>query len=84
MNTCLDMNKVKEHLKELSLKQNQFAEYVGIKSTTFTNYVNEQRTPNIDIAWRIAIGLQKQHALSGKKIRFEDVFPPDSYIKEAA
>lgn len=78
------MNKVKEHLKALSLKQNQFADYVGIKPTTFTNYVNEQRVPNIDVAWRIAIGIQKQHALSGKKIRFEDVFPPESYAKEAA
>lgn len=78
------MNRVKEHLKKLSLKQNQFAEYVGIKPTTFTNYVNEQRTPNVDIAWRIALGVQKQYELSGKKIQFEDVFPPDSYQKEAA
>tara|TARA_B100001059_G_C17272498_1_gene304268 strand:- start:119 stop:358 length:240 start_codon:yes stop_codon:yes gene_type:complete len=78
------MNRVKEHLKALNLKQNQFADYVGLKPMTFNNYISERRTPNVDIAWRVAVGIKKQYALNGQSCNFEDVFPPDSYQQDKA
>lgn len=75
------MNRVKEHLQILSLKQCEFAAYLGIHPITFNGYVSEHRTPNVDVAWRIVVGIQKQYKQKGKVCRFEDVFPAHSYTK---
>ena len=73
------MNNIKAHLAKLSIKQQAFAEKVGIHPATLNGYLNEHRIPNVDVAWNIVKGMREL----GSDCQFEDVFPPNSYRKTA-
>lgn len=66
------MNKIKKLRQELGLSREEFSKAIGKTKSCISNYENNLRNPEIDIAYKI-IEVANSH---GKTKTLEDIYPP--------
>ncbi|MGO9606863.1 MAG: helix-turn-helix domain-containing protein [Candidatus Binataceae bacterium] len=56
---------IKKRRESLALTQRDVAKAVGIKASYFSYLENDERTPSMDILWRLILALKSKQRNSG-------------------
>ncbi len=75
------MTNIKQILKTLGKSQGDLAHRVGVSQSSINHYINDNRKPSYEMAWKIV----KELNHFGATCSFADVFPepqPESYLSK--